>query len=139
MRRNNRSNFKLPNSVHSRDGHRSITKVLRKILIKVISSTGQSQGLLYKPLCHSLIKSVHEPFPPTVLWRRNAQTVRDSSSRYKIDYLIVIKNFLNPKRVSQSRQWFKSYSHFTEGVDFAYWWSYIRKGLSLQRAQQACF
>ena len=36
-----------------------------------------------------------QPFPPTALRRRHAQTVRDSSSSYKIDYVIVIKNFLN--------------------------------------------
>ena len=29
--------------------------------------------------------------------------------------------------------------HFTEGVDFAYWWSCIGKCLRLQPAQQACF
>ena len=28
---------------------------------------------------------------------RNAQTVRDRSSSHKIDYVIVIKNFLNPE------------------------------------------
>ena len=37
------------------------------------------------------------PFPPTALRRRHAQAVRDSSSSYKIDYVIVIKNFLNPE------------------------------------------
>ena len=36
-----------------------------------------------------------EPFPPTALRRRHAQTVRDSTSIYKMDYVIVIKNFLN--------------------------------------------
>ena len=35
--------------------------------------------------------------------------------------------------------WFKSYSDFAELVDFAYWWSFIGKGLRLQPAQQACF
>ena len=35
--------------------------------------------------------------------------------------------------------WFKSYSDFAEWVDFAHWWSFIRKGLCLQPAQQACF
>ena len=50
-------------------------------------------------------------------------------------YGIVIKNFLNPKRASKSHHWFKRYGPFTEGVDFAYWWSYIGKGLRLQ----ACF
>ena len=46
---------------------------------------------------HSSIHSVDEPFPPTALRCRHAQTFRDSSSSYKIDYVIVIKNFLNPK------------------------------------------
>ena len=45
-----------------------------------------------------IIQSVSEPFPPTGFWRRHTQTVRDSSSSYKIDYGIVIKNFLNPDR-----------------------------------------
>ena len=45
----------------------------------------------------SLINSLSEPFPPIALRRRHAQTVRDSSSSYKIDYVIVIKNFLNPE------------------------------------------
>ena len=31
------------------------------------------------------------------------------------------------------------YGHFTKGVDLAYWWSCIGKGLRLQPAQQACF
>ena len=34
---------------------------------------------------------------PTALRRHHAQTVRDSSSHYKIDYFIVIKNFVMPK------------------------------------------
>ena len=46
----------------------------------------------------SLSESVSQPFPPTALWRRPAQTVRDTSSSCKIDYVIVITNFLNPKR-----------------------------------------
>ena len=33
----------------------------------------------------SLINSLSEPFPPIALRRRHAQTVRDSSSSYKID------------------------------------------------------
>ena len=41
--------------------------------------------------------TVSQPFPPTALRRRHAQTVRDSTSSYKIDYVIVIKNFLNPE------------------------------------------
>ena len=51
----------------------------------------------------------------------------------------MIKNFLNPQRHQNPFQWFKSYSHFTEGVDLAYWLSCIGKGLRLKPAQQACF
>ena len=47
------------------------------------------------------------PFPPTALRGRHAQTVRDSSWSYKIDYVIVMKNILNPKghqnRISGSK------------------------------------
>ena len=46
---------------------------------------------------HSFIHSVSDIFPPTALRRRHAQTVWDSSFSYKIDYVIPIKNFLNPK------------------------------------------
>ena len=52
----------------------------------MISRPGRSQGLLYK-----------QPFPPTALRRRHAQMVRVSTSSYKTDYVIVIKNFLNSK------------------------------------------
>ena len=45
----------------------------------------------------SVSQSVGEPFPPTALRRRHAQTVGDSSSSYTIDYVIVIKTFLNPE------------------------------------------
>ena len=65
------------------------------ILITVISRPVRSQGLLYKQPRHSL--SLSEPFPPTALRRRHAQTVRVSTSSYKIDYVITIKNFLNPE------------------------------------------
>ena len=37
-----------------------------------------------------------QPFPPTALRRRHGQTIRDSSSSYKIDYVQLIKTFLNP-------------------------------------------
>ena len=44
---------------------------------------------------HSLINSIL--LVPTALWRRHAQTVGDWVSCYKIDYVIVIKNFLDPE------------------------------------------
>ena len=56
---------------------------------------------------HSLIDSVRNHFPPTALRRRHAQTVRDSSSSYNTDYVIVIKTFLSPEghqnRISGSK------------------------------------
>ena len=56
---------------------------------------------------HSLIQSLSEPFPPIALLRHHAQTVRDCSSSYKLDYVIVIKTFLNPEghqnRISGSK------------------------------------
>ena len=64
---------------------------------KLVSRPGRSQGLLYKQPCDWLINWVSHPFPPIALRRRHAQTVRDRASSYKIDYVIVIKKFLNPK------------------------------------------
>ena len=58
--------------------------------------------------------------------------VRDRTSSFKIDYVIVIKKFLNPKGHQNPIS-----GHFTEGIDLAHWWSFIRKGLRLQPAQQA--
>ena len=61
-----------------------------------MSRPGRSQGLLYKHLCRWFSRWVIQPFPPTALQLYHAQTVWDSSSSYKIDYIIVIKTFLNP-------------------------------------------
>ena len=52
-----------------------------------------TNSLVINYFIHSFI----QPFPPIALQRRYAQTVRDSSSSYKIDYVIGIKNFLNPE------------------------------------------
>ena len=80
----------------------------------VFSRPGQSQGLLCKHLCYLLTYSLTDPLGPTALRRRHAQMVRDRSSSYKIDFVIVIKTFLNSERHQKSHQWFKSYGHFTE-------------------------
>ena len=58
-------------------------------------------------------------------WRRHALTVGDGTSCHKVDYVSQVKDILNLK----GHHWFKSYSHLTEWVDFAYWWSCIGKGL----------
>ena len=78
-------------------------------------------------------------YPPTALRRRHAQTDRDSSSSYKIDYVLVIKNFLNPEGhknlISGSKVtaillkgWIRPIGEASPG-----------EGLRLQPAQQACF
>ena len=51
---------------------------------------------------------------------------------------MVIKNFLNPEGHQNPISGSKI-TEVTKGVDFAYLWSFIGKGLRLQPAQQACF
>ena len=92
------------------------------VFYREVSRPGRSQGLLYKHLCHSFIHWFTDPLVS------HSFTVIDRSLSYKIDYVIVIKKFLNPERASKSHQWFKSYGHFTEGVGFAYWWCFSGGG-----------
>ena len=57
-------------------------------------------GLLYKHLSDSLIHSLTDSvilYSPTALQRHHTQTVREMSSSYEIDYVIMINNFLNPE------------------------------------------
>ena len=74
-------------------GGASLGGLLSTGLLRLVSRPRQSQGVLYKHLHYSLTA----PFPPTALWRCHAQTVRDSSLSYKIDYFIAMENFLNPQ------------------------------------------
>ena len=71
------------------------------ILCKRIQNTPKfkhCKNLLQTP--PSLINRVSDPLPPTALRRRHAQTARDSSSSYKIGYVIVTtKTFLIPKGI----------------------------------------
>ena len=63
-----------------------------------LADAGKARGCSINSLViHSFINWVRNHFPPTALRRHHAQTVRDSSSSYKIDYVIVIKTFLNPE------------------------------------------
>ena len=78
------------------------------------------------------------PFPPTAVRRRHGQTVIGSSSSYVIDYVIMIKNFINPKGYQNHISVSKVMAILLKGWNFAYWWSCIEKGLHLQPAQQAC-
>ena len=108
----------------------NINNITKKNQWGMISRPGQSLGLLYKQPCGSFIQWfsqwVSKPFPPTALRRRHSQTNKYySTSCYKIDYVVMIKNFLNPKGHQKPLQWFKSYSHFTQELDLAYYWSCI--------------
>ena len=83
------------------------------MLIKYLADPGEARGCSTNTntntsVIHSFSQSVTDPFPPTGLWHRHAQTVIDSSFSYKIDYVIVIKTFLNPEEASKSDQRFKS-------------------------------
>ena len=109
------------------------------LVFPLVSRPGRSQGLLYKHLCDSLINWRIDYFPPIALRCRQTQTVRDSSSSYKIDYVIVVKNFLNPKGHQNCITGSKVTVILVKGVDFAYCLSCIETGLRLQPAQQACF
>ena len=72
--------------------------VISKYPLYIFSRPGEARGCSTNSLVLNYFsESVSEPSPPTALPRRHAQTVRDSSSSYKIDYVIVIKNFLNPE------------------------------------------
>ena len=71
-------------------------KVSMDVAICILQARAKP-GLLYKQPRQWLTDSVSEPFPLTALQRCQAQTVGDSSSSYKIGYVIMIKNFLHPK------------------------------------------
>ena len=61
-----------------------------------LADPGEDRGCSINSLVIPLfINYFSDPFPPTALQCRHAQTVRDSSSSYEIDYVIVINKFLN--------------------------------------------
>ena len=71
------------------------------------------------------------PFVLTALHRRHAQTVRDSSSSYELDIVIVIKNSLNPEGYQNLISGSKVTAILLKGFSAG-------EGLRLQPAQQAC-
>ena len=79
-----------------------------------------------------------EPFPPTALQRRHAQTVRDSTSSYKIDCIIVIKNILNPEGHQNPTSGSKVTPILLKGWIWPVGGVASGEGLRLQPAQQAC-
>ena len=69
---------------------------------------------------------------------RHAQTVIDSSFSYKIDYVALANDIISPEWHHNCIIGLKVMPILLKWMDFAYWWSFIGKGLSLQPAQQAC-
>ena len=80
---------------------------------------------------HSFIHSLSHPLVKIPLWRRHAQTVKNGASSHKTNCLDISSEMLNLGRALKALHWFKSYGDFAEWVDFAYWWSFIGKGLCL--------
>ena len=74
----------------------------------------------------------------TSLLQYNAQTVRDTyfcCKKYCCTGLGHFKFRGHQNRITG----YKIYGNFEERVDFAYWWSFIGKGLCLQPAQEGYF
>ena len=68
-------------------------------VVKIISRSGQSQGLLYNNLCHSLIHSVIQsfshPFVKISLRRRHAQTVKNGAPCHKTNYIDIFPEIIS--------------------------------------------
>ena len=73
----------------------------------------------------SLIHWLSHPLVKISLRRRHAQKVKNGASSQKRNYFRDSKSWRAFKLLYRV----KSYADFAECVDFAYWWSCIRKGL----------
>ena len=82
--------------------------------------------------------SLSEPFPPTALQRHHAQTVTDGCSSFKIDYVIVINDFLNPEGHQNPISGSKVTTILLMGWILPIGGALAEDGLRLQPAQQAC-
>ena len=97
---------------------------------------GKPRAALQTPLL--LTYSLSNPLVPTALQRRHAQTVRDRCSSYKIDYVIVIKIFLNTKGHQNPICGSKVTAILLKGSILPTGGASAGQGLRLQSAQQAC-
>ena len=117
-----------------------IYKFLDHYDIVYLADPGKARGCSTNSLVNnSLIHSVREPFPPTALQRRHGQTFRDSTSSYKIDYVIVIKNFLNPEGHQNPISGSKVMAILLKGCILPIGGASAGEGLCMQPAQQTCF
>ena len=83
----------------------------------------------YHPLYSNHITVIH----------RFSRTVRDRASSYNIDYIIVIKSFLNPKGHQDPLSGSKVMAILLKGWVWPIGEASAGEGLRLQPAQQACF
>ena len=74
--------------------------------------------------------------PPVVVKRRQAQMVWHGAPIHKKDSVTQVIEFKISNNI-KLHHWLKIYGLFAKWVEFAFWWSYIGKSLSLQPAQQA--
>ena len=96
-------------------------------LVGIFSRPGQSQGLLCKHLCHSLTYLLTDP-----KWLKMVLPVSIPT--------ILTFSFIDSKfwRASKLHYWFKSYGHFDECVDFAYWCSCLFSSQLKMLAYKIC-
>ena len=92
-----------------------------------------------RPLIALALRWHEQSRPPTALRCRHVQTVRDSTSSYKIDHVIVIRNFLNPEGQQNPISGSKVTAILLKGWILPICGASAGECLRLQPAQQACF
>ena len=111
----------------------------RTIHIEFTGSPGEARGCSTNTyVTHSFTDWFIHPLVPKAIRRRHAQTVQDRSSSYKIDYVIVIKNFLNPKGHQNPISGLKITVILLKRWILLIGGASAGEGLRLQPAQQAC-
>ena len=99
--------------------------------VQLLADPGKARGCSTN---NSVTYSVTDPLVPTTVRQRHAQTVS-----YKIDYVIVIKNFLNPERHQNPIRGSKVTASLLKGLIWPIGEASAGEGMCLQSAQQACF
>ena len=85
------NNFFSRKNMNTNDIHNPSLLQIRIWILFVIFSLQIRKWILF-------VRNIHEYIQIfATLWRRHAQTVRDSSLSYKIDDVILILSFLNPE------------------------------------------
>ena len=78
------------------------------------------------------------PLVKISLQRRHAQTVNNGASSHKTNYIDIFFRYSKSWRTSKLLYWFRSYSNFSEWVDFPNDGASSGRVCALQPAQQAC-